>query len=920
MKGVFMHKQSAYIQSISLLGILLGISFLAGYQFDFMLLTSWLPMHHGINPLAAILIIFSCISILIYNHNNPKYSYIAKALSFPMLVIGIVKITFFLHLTNLKLDMMLYHDQVVQTGSRIALSAGIAYVLIGLNLFFYGKRFKFLQVSPIVISSIGLAGMLGHLNGVSALYLFTLAMPTSFLLFIIGIALLLLDKKNYFYLIISSDLVGGRVFKTLIIIAFALVFTVGSGILFLINNTYLPPEDAISLMMLTLMIAAFFILIFVGNQFNHADEERIKQEMLLLDNKKQIEELNNSLKIITSNLTGIIDSTTDQIIAINTNYEFIAFNKVTEHNVSRLYGKEIYQGMSFYELMGDTPKEDLEHSIAYWERTLSGESFTTIQEFGSEIFNRSYFELSYFPLINENGVVIGATNMARDITQRRQAEEKVNYLANLISDLSDPLFSLDNSFHIISWNKASELLFGFSEKEIIGQLVYDVIKTNQQDDERIKIFAELDKNKSWSGEGTYYKKDGSPFGGLMTYSITKNSKGESLGYIGFCKDITDRIEAERRIAENANRLREAQSIAHIGSWERNLATNEAIWSDELYKIYGINKNEQPNAVNENLNFIHPDDVESVKISLERLLTEHIPINIFTRVYRTDGMERIIHAKGDVTEYDHGKPLKISGTAQDVTEIKEYEQRLMELNGNLAKEIEERKMVEMDLERSNKELENFGHVVSHDLKAPLRAISTIANWLSDDYKDKIDEDGKQQFATLINRTERMSALIDGILKYSKVGRIELKNEAIDLNTLLPEIIESIGIPPHIMVDSARNFPVVLFDRVMITQVFQNIISNAVKFIDKPKGLINIGYTEEHDFWKFNISDNGAGIEAIHFEKIFEIFQTLRSKDEIEGTGIGLSIVKKIIENYGGKIWVESEVGTGSAFYFTIKKSD
>jgi light-regulated signal transduction histidine kinase (bacteriophytochrome) len=245
---------------------------------------------------------------------------------------------------------------------------------------------------------------------------------------------------------------------------------------------------------------------------------------------------------------------------------------------------------------------------------------------------------------------------------------------------------------------------------------------------------------------------------------------------------------------------------------------------------------------------------------------------------------------------------------------------MELNGNLAKEIEERKMVEMDLERSNKELENFGHVVSHDLKAPLRAISTIANWLSDDYKDKIDEDGKQQFATLINRTERMSALIDGILKYSKVGRIELKNEAIDLNTLLPEIIESIGIPPHIMVDSARNFPVVLFDRVMITQVFQNIISNAVKFIDKPKGLINIGYTEEHDFWKFNISDNGAGIEAIHFEKIFEIFQTLRSKDEIEGTGIGLSIVKKIIENYGGKIWVESEVGTGSAFYFTIKKSD
>jgi len=219
---------------------------------------------------------------------------------------------------------------------------------------------------------------------------------------------------------------------------------------------------------------------------------------------------------------------------------------------------------------------------------------------------------------------------------------------------------------------------------------------------------------------------------------------------------------------------------------------------------------------------------------------------------------------------------------------------------------------------NQELADFAYVVSHDLKAPLRAIRTLADWLCVDYQDKLDEQGKENLQLLNNRVDRMQSLIDGVLQYSRIGRTEQEKVPVDLSLLVPQIVESLGAPGHISVHIDPGLPAVEGDTTRITQVFQNLLSNAIKYMDKPQGSITVACVEEGAFWKFGVSDNGPGIEQKNFDRIFKLFQTLAPSDGHESTGVGLTIVKKVVEMYGGKVWVQSHVGQGSTFFFTLPK--
>lgn len=219
---------------------------------------------------------------------------------------------------------------------------------------------------------------------------------------------------------------------------------------------------------------------------------------------------------------------------------------------------------------------------------------------------------------------------------------------------------------------------------------------------------------------------------------------------------------------------------------------------------------------------------------------------------------------------------------------------------------------------NDELKDFAYVVSHDLKAPLRGIKALTQWLSTDYSDKFDEEGAEQMALLVNRVDRMHNLIDGILQYSRVGRVVEEQEEIDLNELLPGVIDMVSAPENIEITADENLPTITCERTRITQIFENLLSNAVKFMDKSEGRIHIGCGDDGDFRRFSVADNGPGIERQHFERIFRMFQTLQSRDKFESTGVGLTLVKKIVERYGGKIWVESEQGKGATFFFTLPK--
>ena len=250
----------------------------------------------------------------------------------------------------------------------------------------------------------------------------------------------------------------------------------------------------------------------------------------------------------------------------------------------------------------------------------------------------------------------------------------------------------------------------------------------------------------------------------------------------------------------------------------------------------------------------------------------------------------------------GKLSGSIGVVLDITEIKNLQ---FQKEGLLKQ-----------LEKSNIELQEYAHIVSHDLKSPLRSIYALISWLKEDNEDKLDDVSMQNFALIEATLEKMEQLITDILDYSSAGANTVEREKVNVNDVVTDILQLIYIPGHVKVNVLTQLPVVMAERTKIQQVFQNLISNAVKFINKSEGLIEIGVEEENDTYTFFVSDNGIGIEEKYHDKIFEIFHSLnKSKDS---TGIGLSIVKKIIKLYGGEVWLESTPGEGTTFYFTLKK--
>ena len=249
------------------------------------------------------------------------------------------------------------------------------------------------------------------------------------------------------------------------------------------------------------------------------------------------------------------------------------------------------------------------------------------------------------------------------------------------------------------------------------------------------------------------------------------------------------------------------------------------------------------------------------------------------------------------------------------------------NEQLTMEIAEREKSEArqaellnTIAKTNEELKDFAYIISHDLKAPLRGITTLTEWIVNDYADKFDDEGKEQMKLLSARVCRMHNLIEGVLQYSRVGRVNEEQVQINLNEIVPEVIDMVSPPENIAVTIESELPVIVGEQTRIMQVFQNLISNAIKYMDKPNGQVKIGCVEEEKSWVFSVSDNGPGIEEKYFEKIFQIFQTLSSRDEFESTGVGLTVTKKIVELYGGKIWVESKLGQGSTFFFSFRKQE
>jgi len=223
-----------------------------------------------------------------------------------------------------------------------------------------------------------------------------------------------------------------------------------------------------------------------------------------------------------------------------------------------------------------------------------------------------------------------------------------------------------------------------------------------------------------------------------------------------------------------------------------------------------------------------------------------------------------------------------------------------------------------LERSNRELDQFAYVTSHDLKAPLRAIANLSQWIEEDVGEQLSDESRRQMGLLRGRVQRMDALIQGILDYSRVGRVAEASESVDVAVLLEEVIDSIDPPPGFTVEVGAGMPCIEAPRIRLQQVFANLIGNAIKYRARDDGRVVVSVEEADDFYRFCVSDDGPGIAEEFHAKVFQIFQTLQPRDKVEATGVGLTLVKKIIEDQGGEINLVSRLGEGAAFHFTWPK--
>jgi two-component system sensor kinase FixL len=383
----------------------------------------------------------------------------------------------------------------------------------------------------------------------------------------------------------------------------------------------------------------------------------------------------------------------------------------------------------------------------------------------------------------------------------------------------------------------------------------------------------------------------------------------SVLFAFIAREMAARKRSQEQLARQAEELREGEARLRAVV---DTAAEGIIVIDEQ----GIVESFNPAA--ERIFGFARDEVEGRNVSMlmpEPYRQEH---DGHLERYRSTGEKKIIGIGREVVGQRKGGsefPLELAVTEMHVGGRRKFTGMVRDISARKQAEAQQTRLMH-ELGSANEELKSFAYVVSHDLKAPLRAIGSLADWISTDYADKIDDAGKEHMRLLVSRVHRMDNLIDGILRYSRVGRVTEAIVAVDLNRLVGEVIDLLAPPANITVSVENPLPTIMAEPARIQQVFQNLLSNAIKYMDKPEGEIRIACGAEGKQWKFSVSDNGPGIEPRHFEKIFQLFQTLAPRDRVESTGVGLALVKKIVEMYGGRIWIESKVGEGSTFFFTL----
>ncbi|MBZ9728976.1 PAS domain-containing protein [Salegentibacter sp. JZCK2] len=483
----------------------------------------------------------------------------------------------------------------------------------------------------------------------------------------------------------------------------------------------------------------------------------------------------------------------------------------------------------------------------------------------------------------------------------------------------DAIYDWDVINDDLKWGEGFYKMFGYDQEG--GKFPLEKWSASVHPEDVTKVTRDLeaclkDKNiNKWNSEYCFEKADGTYLDIVENGYIIRNNEGEPVIMIGVLRDISH-IKAYEKELETANeRYRYVTKATSDAIWDYDVVNDKLFWGAGYETLFGYKSSELTSDLSSWYDNIHPEDRKNVINSVQKFIKGNGII--WEEEYRyknTHGEYLNVFDRGFVVRDNKEKALRVVGAMQDITRKKQYEISLTKLNADLKERAKE-------LATSNAELEQFAYVASHDLQEPLRMVTSFLTQLEKKYADVLDEKGLLYIDFAVDGAKRMRQIILDLLEFSRVGRTEDKLEEIVVDDILDEIkhLYRKRIEEKNVKIIYGNLPVIRAPKSPIRQVFQNLVSNAIKYSkEEVDPEISISFRETENFWEFSIKDNGIGIDKEYFDRIFVIFQRLHRRDEYSGTGMGLAVTKKIIENLGGKIWLESAEREGSNFHFTVSK--
>ncbi len=526
-----------------------------------------------------------------------------------------------------------------------------------------------------------------------------------------------------------------------------------------------------------------------------------------------------------------------------------------------------------------------------------------------------------------------------DITERKKDEESLKRQGALLDISYEAFFSWNYDGKIVFWNQGAERLYGYNSDEAIGWISHELLKT--QFPYKFEEFMEnLKHEKTWTGELNHTIKNGKMIIVESRLQLIEDSEGKQI-VIETTRDMTERIQVEAELnkyREQLEQLVKARTIQLEETYESLQESREhylALFNsiDEGFCTVEVIFDDNNKPIDYRFLEINPAfEKQTGLIEAEGKLMRDLAPNheehwfeIYGKIALTGKPTRFVNQAKELNRWYDVYAFKIGDSESrevaiifnDITKFKETENKLKEYQHTLEKKVVTRTK---ELAKSNADLEHFAHVASHDLREPLRMITSFLQLIERRYKDQLDADANEFIGFAVDGAKRLDEMIKDLLTYSQVSSEERKFSSINLESILKETLLNlkVQIDENNTVIAHDPLPIVIGNNKLLVQLLQNLIANAIKYRSQNTPKIHIFSKEEENHYLISVKDNGIGIDPKHQNRIFTIFQRLHRNDEYEGTGIGLAIAQKIIQELGGAIWVESEIGKGSTFYFTIPK--